>query len=859
MIGTSLGHYRIVEKIGAGGMGDVYRATDAKLGRDVAIKILSGAFADAPERLARFEREARLLAALNHPNIATLHGFEKDGDTHFLVMELVSGSTLAERIASGAIPLREAIPLFRQIAEALEAAHEKGVIHRDLKPANIEVTPDGQVKVLDFGLAKAFLDGPAGSDLSQSPTFARGGTETGVILGTAAYMSPEQARGKAVDGRTDIWSFGCVLYEALTGRKLFEGETVSDTIAKILTLEPDFSALPKGTPRSIRILLERCLQKDVARRLRHIDPVQTEGEPEETVTTPGRWRAIVPYLVGALTAGIAVWILKPRPMPPPQPLARFVLNLPEGDRLAEPGTGLAFSPNGDRLAYVATRGGVQQIYLRALSELDGMPIPGTEGGQQPFFSPDGEWLGFFAQAKLKKISLRGGPAITLAEASSPNGATWGPDNTVVFAPRDDSELYQVGADGVGEAIGIMMADAPKGGRRNPELLPGGRSSIFTNDGPSSDIALFVPESGERRTLIPGSHLAHYSAGGYLVYAQASALFAVPFDLARLEVTGGPVPIVESLRFQLGRSQFSVSRQGWLAYVEGSIPTENSLVWVRRSGGESSVPLPPADYWAPRLSPNGRFLAVINDRQVWVYDLSSGAGTRLTFDSSGDRPAWSPDGNEIVFQDDHQGSALVRMKFDGSGAPEQLLGTDNDSGATSWSADGRFIMFFRADPETDGDIWVLPLEGERKPEPFLQTAADEGAATTSPDGRFLAYVSNGSGRAEVYVQTFPRSDGKWQVSTEGGKEPVWARNGGELFYRNDDKMMAVSVETEPTFSAAKPRVLFADPYVKHGWFVPNYDVSPDGQSFLMLKREGKQEAAQLVLVQNWPELLRSAAQ
>lgn len=331
--GTKLGPYEVLSPIGKGGQGEVYRATDAKLGRDVAIKVLSGAFADAPEQLARFEREARLLAALNHPNIATLHGFEKDGDTHFLVMELVSGSTLAERIASGAIPLREAIPLFRQIAEALEAAHEKGVIHRDLKPANIKVTPEGQVKVLDFGLAKAFLDGTSGSDLSRSPTFARGGTETGVILGTAAYMSPEQARGKAVDGRTDIWSFGCVLYEALTGRKLFEGETVSDTIAKILTLEPDFSVLPKRTPRSIRILLERCLQKDVARRLRHIDPVQMEVEPEETVEGRSRWTPIVPYLIGALVSGVAVWLLNPRPAPAPEPLARFVLSLPEGDRL----------------------------------------------------------------------------------------------------------------------------------------------------------------------------------------------------------------------------------------------------------------------------------------------------------------------------------------------------------------------------------------------------------------------------------------------------------------------------------------------------------------------------------------------
>ena len=641
MIGTSLGHYHIVEKIGAGGMGDVYRATDSKLGRDVAIKVLSGVFAGAPERLLRFEREARLLAALNHPNIATLHGFEKDGDTHFLVMELVSGSTLDERIASGTIPLREAIPVFRQIAEALEAAHEKGVIHRDLKPANIKVTPDGQVKVLDFGLAKAFLDGPSGSDLSQSPTFARGGTETGVILGTAAYMSPEQARGKTVDGRTDIWSFGCVLYEALTGRKLFEGETVSDTIAKILTLEPDFSALPKRTPRSIRSLLERCLQKDVARRLRHIDPVQLEVEPEETVASRSFWRPIVPYAVGALLSGIAVWLVRPEPGPGAQPLARFVLSLPEGERLAEPGTGLAFSPDGARLAYVATRDGIQQIYLRAFSELRGEPIPGTEGGEQPFFSPDGEWLGFFAEGKLRKVSLRGGPPIVLAEASSPVGASWGPDDSIVFAPREVSGLSRISAAG-GASDRLTTLDSPKEVSHSwPEILPGGRGLIFTVNTPSADteIALYVPETGERRVLIPGGNHAHYAPSGHLVYARAGALFAVPFDVTRLEVTGPSILFAEGLRGRgtIFQTQFSVSGHGWLVYVEGDSAFERTLVWVDRNGTEAPVAAPLSRYMIPRLSPDGRLVAASqNDSErgydIWLYELTREAGSRLTFRS-----------------------------------------------------------------------------------------------------------------------------------------------------------------------------------------------------------------------------------
>jgi serine/threonine-protein kinase len=854
MIGTSLGHYRVVEKIGAGGMGDVYRATDAKLGRDVAIKILSGAFAEAPERLARFEREARLLAALNHPNIAVLHGFEKDGDIHFLVMELVSGSTLAERIATGAIPLRDAIPLFRQIAEAVEAAHEKGVIHRDLKPANIKITPEGQVKVLDFGLAKALLDVPSGSDVSQSPTFSRGDTETGVILGTAAYMSPEQARGKAVDGRTDIWSFGCVLYEALTGRKPFEGETVSDTIAKILTLEPDYGVLPERTPRSIRVLLERCLQKDAARRLRHIDSYQIEGEPAQPLAVRGRFRAILPYLVGALVSGSTIWVLKSGPRPESQPLALFRIDLPEGDRLAEPKTGLAFSADGDRLAYVAVRRGVQQIFLRSRSELQGKPVPGTEGGQQPFFSPDGEWLGFFADGALKKISLRGGPALTLAEASSPNGATWGSDDWIVYAPMDHSGLSRVSASG-GAPAGLTKLDSPREtAHRWPEFLPGGRALIFTvqSTSESNEIVSYVLETGERRALVSSRLHADYSPSGHLVYALDSSIFAVAFDLSRLEIDGQPVPIADGLKVRFGGSQFSVSQQGWLAYVQGEVATENSLVWVHRDGAQRSVPLPPAQYLLPRVSPDGRSVAVSKDSHIWAYDLSSGAGTRLTFESVSVLPAWSLDGKQMVFSSRNL-HALFLVNADGASPPEQLVESEHEIGATSWSADG--LVLYQAHPETDGDLLVLTLDGERKPEPFLQTAADEGGATLSPDGRFLAYVSNNSGRAEVYVQEFPGPGGKWQVSTEGGTEPVWSRNGKELFYRTSREMKAVSIVTEPAFAATRTDVLFADSFVKHGWFLANYDVSPDGQSFLMVKSEAREDAAHLVLIQNWPELLK----
>jgi serine/threonine-protein kinase len=867
MIGTSLGHYRIVEKIGAGGMGDVYRGTDAKLGRDVAIKVLSGAFAEAPERLARFEREARLLAALNHANIATLHGFEKDGDTHFLVMELVSGSTLAERIASGTIPLREAIPLFRQIAEALEAAHEKGVIHRDLKPANIKITPDGQVKVLDFGLAKAFLDGPSDSDLSRSPTFSRGGTETGVILGTAAYMSPEQARGKAVDGRTDIWAFGCVLYEALTGRKFFEGETVSDTIAKILTQEPDYSVLPKRTPRSIRILLERCLQKDVARRLRHIDPLQMEVELEETVAARGRWRAIVPYAVGALAAGVAVSSLKPWTIPTPSPLARLVLPLGPDERLAGPKPALAFSIDGTRLAYAATRGDTQQIYIRALDEPDAKPVSGTEGGEQPFFSPDGEWLGFFAGGKLKKVSLRGGSAISLCETSSPSGGSWGPDDSIVFAPMDSSGLSRVSTAG-GECLELTKLGEGEFGHRWPEVLPRGKDVIFTVQQTSAEMEIVVLslETGERRRLLSHANFARYVPSGHLIYSREGDVLAAPFDISRLATTGPSLPIVDDLALETGYPHFSVSCLGWLVYrSRGAAGEERTLVWVDRKGRAQPIPAAPADYRELRLSPDGTLLAATirsaNGLDVWTYDLSRDVLTRLTFGTSSNA-AWSPDGKEVFITSRSSGKwALFRMSSDGSGSREKLLPGDNyGMGADSLSPDGQVLAFFEVHPETDGDLWVLPLGGDRKPRPFLRTTADEGAAMISPDGRFLAYVSNASGRPEVYVQTFPEPGGKWQVSSAGGSEPVWARSGKELFYRIGNQMMAVSVDTEPSFTAGKPTALFPDPYLKSGWFQAIYDASPDGQRFVMVQSSDEAEGStQLNVVQNWPELLRSGAQ
>jgi serine/threonine-protein kinase len=866
-VGRSLGHYQVVEKIGEGGMGDVYRARDGVLGRDVALKFLSEDFIDDRERLYRFEKEARFLAAVNHPNIATLHGFENVDGTSFLVMELVSGETLADRIARGALSVQEAVPIFRQIAEALECAHEKGVVHRDLKPANVKVTAEGQVKVLDFGLAKALGSESAGTELSQSPTFARGRTQSGVILGTAAYLSPEQARGKPVDKRTDVWSFGCVLYEALTGRRAFDGETFSDTVARILTGEPDWNALPEGTPESIRAVLKRCLEKDALKRLRHVDPILLDFEDTSARLPARRRRAIRPLLLGtlgAVGAFVAAWNLRPSPVAAPSPPARLVLSLAPVERLAGPKPALAFSPDGARLAYAATARGVQRIYLRDLDELESVPITGTEGGEQPFFSPDGEWLGFFAGGKLKKISLSGGSAIALCDTSSPAGGSWGADHSIVFAPMDLSALSVVSADG-GPCRGLTTLREREIGHHWPQLLPDGSSVIFTaSDGFNRAIWIQSLKTGERQKLLDGASYAHYASGGYLVYDQEHSVLAAPFDSDKLEVTGPSQPIAVDLALlDDERSQYALSPLGWLVYLAGNVGrSKGSLVWVDRSGTAQSAFEAPGKILDCQVSPDDRRLvATIRSDQgfsIWSYDVPRDAWTRLTFERSS-VPEWSRDGTQVFYTRHISESepGLYRTRSDGSGSTEQLLSMGDASGigVESVSPDSRFLAYNRTNAQTDGDVWILPLEGVKTPRPFVGTMADEGGARFSPDGRYLAYVSNASGRPEIYVETFPERGGKWQVSTEGGTEPVWARSGRELFYRSESQLMAIEVETAPSFRPSKPRVLFEDRYQKSGWFPAVYDVADDGR-FLMIESDTRSDVSEpLSVILNWPQALK----
>ena len=884
--GTKFGSYEVTAQIGVGGMGEVYQAHDSKLGRDVAIKVLPEAFAHDPERLARFQREAKMLAQLNHTNIATIYGLEHSDGTHYLVMELVPGDTLQQRVKrDGPVPAEEALAIAKQIAEALEAAHEKGIIHRDLKPANVKLTPDGKVKVLDFGLAKAFAGDTSTEDMGNSPTLSMAATMQGVILGTAAYMSPEQARGKAVDKRTDIWAFGCVLFELLTGKQAFHGEDITDILAAVVRAEPDWQALPAAVPVKIRDLLRRCLQKDKTLRLQAAGDARIEIQevlaapsvgPTATVPAERGWRQTgvlcLVAVVAAVVAGLAVWNLKPAPAPAPQPVTRTVITLPPDQQLIslDNGPALALSPDGTHLAYVARQGGTQQLYLRAMDSLEAKPIAGTEGAVNPFFSPDGEWIGFFAGNKLKKVPISGGAALPLGEdiLMNPRGASWTSRGMIAFAPNGASALQHM-LDTGGTPQPLTHLARGDISHRWPEFLLGGKAVLFaagTNGTNFSNVQIAVQSigTGERRDLIQSGTHPRYALSGHLVYAQGGNLMAVPFDPQRLAVTGAAVPVVEGVLQSpsSGAAQYSLSATGSLAYVPGAVQaTQRRLVMVSRNGAEQAVAAPARAYRQPRLSPDGQRVAVAieeQETQTWLYDLSRGTLTRWTFEGKANYgPVWTPDGKRIAFISNKEGPQNVFWQLaDGSGGLERLINSEYTQGPSSWSRDGQLLAFIELNPTTGYDIWVLRM-GNRKAQPFLRSPFNESAPQFSPDGRWLAYVSNESGSYETYVQPYPGPGGKWQISTGGGTEPVWNPNGRELFYRNGDNMMAVDIATQHGFTVGKPRMLFAGQYQPTPVTQPNYDVSPDGQRFLMLKPVEQEGAAstQINVVLNWFEELK----
>jgi eukaryotic-like serine/threonine-protein kinase len=898
-------------------MGEVYRATDTNLKRQVALKVLPESVAADAERLARFQREAEVLAALNHPHIASIYGLEAAPGEKALVMELVDGPTLAERIAQGPIPIDEALPIARQIVEALEAAHGQGIIHRDLKPANIKLRSDGAVKVLDFGLAKAMEpDSMTSRGVSQAPTITTPAmTQAGVILGTAAYMSPEQARGKVVDKRADVWAFGCVLHEMLTGRRLFEGDEVSDTLAFVLTKEPDWHALPSDAPVAIRRLLRRCLVKDRANRLPDIGGARLEIDEARTDASQGAVdaragepgaataRRTIAWAIGAIAlavmTGVVVWTVTRAE--PDRSVARVLIGVAPADRLLsgfvlDPSMGrgrpsrtaMVFAPDGRSLVFSAEREGRIQLYLRRLDSLDASPIAGTEGASNPFFSPDGQSLGFHAGGALKKVPLAGGPVVVLCPADVVYGASWSSTNQIVFA-RANGGLLKVSATG-GTAISATTVPPDSGevSHRLPQFLPDGQTVIFTVTKtifPSWDDTQIVAQSlttGQRKVLVEGGADARFVATTkHLVYLRRGTLMAVPFDPELLEVASGAAvgvvadvmqaASIQPIQIDTGAGQFAVSESGTLVYATGGIFPQDrwSLVWVDRTGRSEPLRVAPGAYLAPRLSPDGKrvaFSTTTGDWDLWTYDVARGIVTRLPMEGEQSIPLWTPDGARLAFSSLVQGTrSVMSINADGSGNPTMLA---KDGGwPNTWTPDGSALLaFIQGAPSR-----LIPRDGKAEARPLTTSSLPSGAQFDfSPDGRWLAYDlrSDFNHPGQVYVHSYPALDRREQVSSENGDAPAWRRDGRELYYEQDAsadgplkiRMMAVPITITPTtFSAGAPRLLFEGPFRTDGPF-RGYDVTPDGQRFLMVREveQPSSRVTQMVLVQNWVEELKRTA-
>jgi serine/threonine-protein kinase len=898
--GSRIGAYEIISAIGAGGMGEVYRARDAKLARDVALKVLPAEFALDPDRLARFTREAQVLASLNHQNIAAIYGFEENA----LVLEFVDGPTLADRIAQGPIPLDEALPIARQIAEALEVAHEQGIVHRDLKPANIKVRPDGAVKVLDFGLAKLAAAGVthAGSKeqdpaYTVSPTITTPAmTQVGMILGTAAYMSPEQAKGRDADKRSDIWAFGCVLFEMLTGKRAFEGDDVSDTLAAVLRAEPDWNALPAETPPRIRALLQRCLRKDVQKRLPHIamarfDIAEASVDPAPLVTPsaaegPRIVRRVIPLAIGiALTAAItsaAWWTLRPASTPPL--VTRFAITLPDGQQF----TGLNrqvldVSRDGTQIVYAANR----RLYRRAVGELDPTPIAGSEiptGAASPVFSPDGRWIAFAGVASgvagIHKIPSAGGTPQTVTTLGFNSfGLSWSSEGILIGAgARGIGRVSPNG--GTPEALVTLKAGEAA---INPRMLPGGDAVLYTRRGTlteTSEIVVHSLKSGEDTTVIKSGSDARYLDSGHLLYADGGVLLLVPFDLKQIKVTGEPVAVVNGVQRSGtigvgGAAQFSVSSTGTLAYVPGPSViaqfAQLDLAFIDRNGHIERLKLPAAAYEAPRVSPDGKQIAVSSidakEAVLWIYDVSGTTLPRkLTFGGRNRLPIWSGDSQRVAYQSDREGDlAIFAQRADGSGPVERL--TKPAQGAShvpdSWSPDGEHLLF----SETKGNeisSWLLSLrDKDKKVSPFgdIRSLLPINAVF-SPNGNWVAYQSGKPGDNAVYVQPFPATGGGKQQISKGpaSHHPAWTRDGKEIIYiPAQSNALVVSVNTSPSFSVSKTTLELPAKGREGGpSSIRNYDVMPDGRLLGVVDAEsqpsGAPEIPQIRVVLNWFEEL-----
>ncbi len=901
--GTRLGSYEILSPLGAGGMGEVYRAKDSKLGRDVALKVLPEEFFEDRDRVARFEREARSLAALNHPGIAAIYAFEETAGRHLLVMELVEGDGLDARILEGAIPVAEALSIARQIAEALEAAHDKGIVHRDLKPANVKVSPDGRVKLLDFGLAKAWEGDPgrdSASGLTQSPTLTARATAAGMILGTAAYMSPEQARGKPVDKRADIWAFGVVLWEMLTGKRLFDGETVSDVLAAVLRAEPDWAALPEQTPAGVRRVLRKCLQRDAKLRLRDIgdarldlEELSTAGASSASGRSPFEEETAVPdltvgrtasaasargsrkslYLSWAIAAAFAAalaatWAPGVRKAgAPAAEVFRLDIPVPERSLLT---LSLALSPDGKSLVFAALGAdGTILLWLRPLSAAEARPVRGTEDARFPFWSPDSRAIGFFAFGKLKALDVGTGTVTTLCDAPDGRGGSWGAGDVILFAPTTVAPLSRVSARGGTPSTETALDKTLKqGSHRWPYFLPDGKRYLFLGLSPVDDgRGIYLAELGRagsrRLTLISGR--AEWVEPGGLLCVRDGRLVFQRIDLGAGRPAGDAVVLADGLEYvrdvgPTGASPFSASRTGIIAWREYN-ETEGRLLWRDRAGKVLESPIPPGSYSEPYFSPDGRSVTAgasfsgISVSSVWTIDLARGATSRLTFEESRDlSPCWSPDGSWIAYSSQRDGkSDIYRKAANGVGAEELLWKAPEDKYPDDWTADGKALVVEKESPSGKSELWLLPVTGDRTPAPLLSAAGNTVHAAVSPGGRYVAYVSDETGRAEVYVQTMPPGGGKWQVSTSGGDQPTWRKDGKELYFlASDGRLMATPVAAGSAFSSGSPVALFdamaGEPSIKgaRNFYVP----WRDGSKFLMqtYPRFGKANVIHVIV--NW---------
>ncbi len=906
--GTRLGPYEILAPLGAGGMGEVYRATDIRLKRQVAIKILPADLAADASRLARFQREAEVLASLNHPHIAAIYGVEESMGVNALVMELVDGPTLADRIERGAIPVDEALAIARQIADALEAAHEQGIVHRDLKPANIKVRDDGAVKVLDFGLAKARDNaGDSSSGVNVTVNVANSPTITspagamlsrdGVILGTAAYMSPEQARGRAVDKRTDVWAFGAVLYEMLTGTRAFDGEDITELMASVVKSTPNWSALPADVPAPVVTLIQRCLEKDrktrigdiaVARFLLSGDAVATTTAPTVSsvaVAPRARWQSTAGWIAAGLVAGAFIGWLLPRRANEARPLTHLQIDVAPADRLTSSANSgprpariaLALSPDGRRLAFAGTTRTSAQIFIRDLDRADATPLAGTENGQSPFFSPDGAWIAFIADNKIKKMPAGGGPAAAVCDlpAGAFWGASWGDDGNMYFAAR--AGVFKVASSG-GSPVAVTQLDTSKNDRHLlPQLMPGGASLLFTAP---PNVVLLSIKTREQQTLIENAADARYVDSGHLLYMKNGTLMAVPFDARAGTTMGSPVAMIENVMQAVGAAnggdetevgQFAVSKSGTLLYVTGGIfpIRQTTLTWLDRKGVATPVAgASPRSFLSPRISPDGHKIAVeirSDDRQgadVWVYDVARGTPTRLTFDG-GARPVWSPDGRRLVYIHSTDGVAnLYLINADGSGKPERLTKREFGQSATSWDPGSNTIAFIqRPTPDTFG-ISTLPMaEGTaaHAPKLIIESRFALTHGDLSPDGRWIAYQSTESGTPEIYVQGVAGGSEKTHISTEGGFEPIWVRNGSEILFRTGPmlgRFFSAAVRSLSPFRADAPKLLFETPGIDATTPVRGWDASADGRRFLVMRvgESTDKPATTLHVVLNWTEEL-----